>query len=135
MALFEWSGKYSVKVQSIDREHQTLFSMMNELHVAMKQGQGSKVVPVILERLVDYTRKHLINEENLMLKAQYPEFASHKAEHDRITKEVMTMKKSFDDGNTAISVTLVDFLNKWLQGHILGRDMKYSEPMLAVGIK
>jgi hemerythrin len=30
MALLDWSNQYSVEVQSIDRQHQQLFAMLNE---------------------------------------------------------------------------------------------------------
>jgi hemerythrin len=134
MALSVWKNDYSVKVQSIDREHQTLFEMINELHDAMKMGQSSKVVPDIFERLIDYTREHFAYEESLMLRAKYPEFSAHKIEHDKLTNQVLKMKQDFERGNTAISLSLADFLSQWLQAHILNRDKKYSDHLLAAGM-
>ena len=135
MALFEWKNDYSVKIQSIDREHQVLFSMINELHDAMKLGKGSKVAPGILARLLDYTREHFAYEESLMVRAKYPDYAAHKSEHEKLTKEVIQMKQDFARGDSAISLSLSDFLSQWLQAHILNRDMKYGDHMLAAGYR
>lgn len=135
MALFEWKSQYSVKVQSIDREHQKLFGMVNELHEAMRVGKGSSMAADVLERLWDYAREHFAYEESLMLSAKYPDFAAHKAEHEKLNKEVSKMKQEFERGNTAITLTLAEFLKQWLQTHILQRDMKYTGCLLAAGMR
>ncbi len=134
MALFVWKNEYSVKVQSIDKEHQRIFEMINELHEAMRVGQGSKVAPAILERLLDYTREHFAYEESLMQKAKYPDLGAHRIEHVKLTTAVSKMKQDFDKGNTAISLTLADFLKDWLKAHIAARDQKYTEYLVAAGI-
>ena len=83
MALLDWKNEYSVDIQSIDKQHKKLFDMINQLHDAMKSGVGAKLVPVILNSLVSYTRDHFANEENLMRQAAYPTYANHKAEHEQ----------------------------------------------------
>ena len=135
MAILNWSNEYSVEVVSIDREHQTLFSMLNELHDAMKAGKGSTLVPLILIRLVTYTREHFANEEKLMSRARYPDIGRHKAEHDKLTGEVEKTMQDFEDGKTVLSMDLLDFLCNWLQDHIAGCDKKYSASMLAAGVR
>lgn len=135
MALLEWKSNYSVKVPSIDREHQTLLDMVNGLHDAMKSGQGSKVAPDILARLVDYTREHFAYEESLMLRARYPDYAAHKAEHTKLTQQVLKIKQDLDKGDSTITLSLAEFLSQWLRTHILDRDQKYSECLLAAEIR
>ena len=88
MALFSWSDKYSVDVPSIDKQHKKLFDMLNELHDAMSTGNGSQLAPAILKRLVAYTQEHFVAEEAMMKQARYPDLASHKAEHDKLSSEV-----------------------------------------------
>ena len=41
MALLTWTTEYSVAVEAIDKQHQKLFAMLNELHDAMKSGKGA----------------------------------------------------------------------------------------------
>jgi hypothetical protein len=40
MALLTWSTEYSVAVEVIDKQHQQLFAMLNELHDAMKAARA-----------------------------------------------------------------------------------------------
>lgn len=135
MALLEWSNEYSVDVQSIDKQHMKLFVMLNALHDAMKSGTGSKLAPEILKSLVQYTREHFSNEESLMIRAHYPAFASHKAEHDKLTGEVVKMVRDFEAGKTVLSMDLLEFLRQWLQAHIAACDKKYTAHLQVAGIR
>src|SRR5271157_2886782 len=40
MALVTWDQSYSVSVKKLDEQHQKLFSLLNTLHEAMRQGKG-----------------------------------------------------------------------------------------------
>jgi hemerythrin len=135
MALLDWKKEYSVEVQQIDKEHQNLFGMLNELHDAMKSGKGSQVAPEVLRRLVAYTREHFAYEESLMIRAKYPDFDKHKAEHDRLTGEVTKTVQDFEAGKVMLSMKLLDFLKGWLQNHILTVDKKYTSYMQSAGIR
>lgn len=134
MALLEWKDEFSVAVQSIDNQHKKLFAMINDLYDAMRTGKGSQVAPNILVKLVAYAREHFAAEEKLMLQAGYPQYAPHKAEHDKFTAEVARMIQELGAGKLTISVQLLDFLKKWLQAHILTTDKKYSSHLRAAGI-
>lgn len=136
MPLLSWDSKYSVEVQSIDKQHQKLFEMLNELHDAMKAGKGRQLAPAILERLVSYTQEHFAAEEAMMRQARYPDFASHKAEHDKLKNEVAKMVKDLEGGeeSSMLAMPLLDFLRDWLQTHILSRDKNYTYHLRAAGI-
>jgi hemerythrin len=134
MALLNWSTEYSVEVPTFDRQHKKLFDMLNELHDAMKAGKGSQVAPAILKRLVEYTREHFSEEESAMSRTRYPDFVNHKAEHDKLTAEVVKMVDDFDQGKIVLSMSLLDFLRDWLKTHILASDTKYSRHMKSAGI-
>jgi hemerythrin len=135
MALVNWSTDYSVGVNSIDKQHQILFDMLNNLHDAMKTGKGSKLAPTILKNLVQYTREHFANEEKLMSQAAYADFAGHKAEHDKLTGEVLQIVQDSEAGKLVLSMKLQDFLRNWLQAHILGSDKKYTASLQAAGVR
>src|ERR1039458_7281820 len=88
IALFTWSNEYSVEVESIDKQHQKLFETVNELHKAMKAGKGGLLTPEIVKRLAAYAQAHFAAEEGAMKRANYPDFASHRAEHDKLVGDV-----------------------------------------------
>jgi len=40
MALFDWNDQLSVGVAEIDKQHQELVKLINDLHEAMREGAG-----------------------------------------------------------------------------------------------
>jgi hemerythrin len=44
MALIQWNDSLSVNVVEIDKQHQKLVRMINELNDAMRQGKGKEAL-------------------------------------------------------------------------------------------
>jgi len=55
MALMQWNDSLSVNVGMIDKQHQKLVGMINELNDAMRQGKGKDILGKTLNELVAYT--------------------------------------------------------------------------------
>jgi hemerythrin len=123
--MFEWNNSYAIGIASIDAQHRTLFELSAKLHQAMSAGQGKAAVGPILERLLQYTKAHFAAEERLMRLHDYPDFPTHKAQHDALTKQVADFSAKFNSGQAAITVQLLQFLKNWLVDHIKGTDLKY----------
>ena len=51
---------------------------------------------------------------------------SHRAEHEKLTKQVVDFQRDFRAGKIALSISLMNFLKTWLTEHIMGADKKYS---------
>jgi hemerythrin len=134
MAFFEWNPAYSVGVSRFDDDHQHLISLLNQLHSAMAGGQGILALNSTLQGLVWYTKSHFKAEEVLMKRYAYPEFASHKAEHDAFAQQVAELVNDFESGRRAIAVEVLDALQDWLKLHILQCDAAYSAYFQANGI-
>ncbi|MGA2457536.1 MAG: hemerythrin domain-containing protein [Terriglobales bacterium] len=66
MALVTWDTSYSVSVKSCDAEHQKLFDLINQLHEAMRLGQGRAIVGPVVQELENYTQTHFRAEEALL---------------------------------------------------------------------
>lgn len=130
-----WNDSYSVKVRAIDEEHKQLFKMINDLHDAMKSGQGNVVVAKVLDRLVQYTRIHFANEEDAMAQADYPEFVTHVAAHRALTQQVEELSLKVKGGTAGVSVEVMDFLQRWLTDHIQHMDQKYTPFLTGPRIK
>jgi len=126
MVLFQWSDDYSVKVPSIDAQHQRLVAMLNELHDGMSRGHGAEHLTPILNGLIDYTAQHFAHEEALFAEHDYPEAAEHTAEHQRLVGQVLAFKSKLENKQASINMELMKFLKDWLIKHILGSDMRYS---------
>jgi hemerythrin len=124
--MFEWKPEYSVHIPEIDAQHQRLFALAAELHTAMALGKAKTVLEQSLARLVDYTKTHFANEEQLMREYQYPEAGAHKVQHDQLTAQVLDFQKKLRGGQASLTINLMVFLKNWLERHILGSDLQYS---------
>jgi hemerythrin-like metal-binding protein len=130
-----WSTQYSVGIAAIDAEHQKLIGLLNDLHAAMLQGRGRAVMGKVLDGLSAYTVSHFAHEENLMRLHSFPGYAAHKAEHDKLVKQVKSLQEEFREGNATISLEVMTFLQNWLVNHIVGVDRKYTAHLQAAGVK
>jgi hemerythrin-like metal-binding protein len=64
-----------------------------------------------------------------MKKADYPDFDSHKREHENFLAEVKSSFNAFKESDSA-PIGLAVFLKEWLLNHIAVKDKLYS-PYLA----
>ena len=127
MSMFEWKADYGLDHGAIDGEHKRLFELGNELYEAMSKGKGRAVMGETLANLIAYTKTHFAHEELLMQTHHYPDYAKHKAEHDKLTKQVVDFEREFDSGLSALSVGLLQFLKDWLTNHIGETDRKVAD--------
>ena len=135
MALFTWRDDYSVKVPSIDAQHQKLVDMLNGLHDGMVSGTSSERLAPLLNGLIDYTATHFAREEELFAQHGYPDSAKHTQEHQALVKQVLDFKDKFEKGRSSINMELMMFLKNWLIKHILGSDKAYSSHLVEHGAK
>lgn len=134
MGLLEWREEFSVGVQKIDEQHKQLVVMLNNLHSAMKQGEGNEALNRILSEMASYAVEHFQTEEELFRSYSYPEYLQHKQEHDDFVARVTEFKKQFDDKKMLLSLAVSEFLRDWLLNHIMKTDKKYTEFMHQKGV-
>jgi hemerythrin len=132
--MFEWSEKYSVNIREIDDQHKKLIGMVGKLHDAMRQGKGKQAVGEVLNNLVQYVRTHFAAEERLMKANGYPEYDAHKAKHDGLTLKVADIYREYQDGKVTISLEVMNFLENWVDGHIMGTDKQYAPFLNGKGV-
>jgi len=134
VALMVWNEKLSVNIKAIDRQHQKIVGIINELHDAMKERRGRDVMAGLLVELVDYSGYHFDTEEDFFRQYKYPGLLVHKSEHDLFKSRVEHMRSQFNGGNKLIVVEAMDFLKDWLSDHILVTDHKYSPFLNGKGV-
>jgi hemerythrin len=134
MAIMEWSPTFSVKIKKFDDQHKKLVELLNQLHDAMKAGQGNAALGMVLQSLISYTATHFKEEEQVMQTHGYPDFSHHKAEHEKLVKQVLELQKKFQSGGSVLTLTVMSFLKDWLTTHIQGEDKKYGVYLNGKGI-
>lgn len=134
MALINWDSSFSLGIQEIDRQHQKLVNMINELNDAMSQGKSKEVLGKIINELVSYTRVHFDTEEKYFEQYGYEEKEPHKTEHEKFVQTIREFANDFKQGKVGLSIKLMSFLSDWLTKHIKGTDKKYSEFLTSKGL-
>lgn len=127
MDFITWNDNYSVGINQLDEQHKHIVSMLNDLHVAMRERKGKEFVEKVLVELVNYSEEHFNSEEKLFDEYDFPGSEAHKAEHDKFIDDVLAFKKDFDAGKLFLSIKVMDFLKDWLLKHILATDKEYTE--------
>jgi hemerythrin len=133
MAL-KWSPKLELGIGSIDREHQILVQLINELEVAIREGRGNQVVRRAVEKLQSYTVMHFGREELLFAQHQYANAVEHKAAHKVFVDKVAEFKSGIDHGRIGLGYTVMTFLEQWIERHILGTDRQYVSHLQRNGV-
>mgnify|MGYP001183058056 CR=1 FL=1 len=124
MALFNWSERFMLGIPEIDQQHKMIVYLINQLNESREAGRCDDNADVV-DGLISYTKTHLLYEENLLKQHEYPDFTSHKSEHDQLVKETEDLQKRFYKGETDLFSDIAILLNDWLSKHILEIDKKY----------
>lgn len=135
MTLLTWDARYRLDIAEIDRQHQKLFALFNELYEAMQDGHGDEIVGKILERVVDYTAYHFAYEEKLFREHGYPGDAAHRTEHAKLTEQAKTLVARHKAGQGDVALATLKFLCDWLNEHILGSDRNFAPFLIARGVR
>jgi len=137
MPLMKWNEEMSVGVQSMDDDHKKLIDLLNEMHEGLAAGLDREALGAIIERLIEYTRIHLRNEERLLADADYPapNSSEHHKEHDQMIATALKAQANFRCGsNEMLTIEMLTFLQNWLNAHIMGTDKLYGPYLNSRGI-
>ncbi len=126
--LINWSKNYSVGVTQMDKEHQRLIDIINNLYAAMRAGRSKDAIGSILNELIDYTQTHFTNEEKLMRESGYSGFDEQKRAHEALVSQIVEIQQKYRAG-TALGQEIMIFLKNWLVNHIQGMDKSYGPAM------
>ncbi len=126
MALAMWTEQYRVGVPVIDGQHQGLFRLTHDLLDATAKGHGTDILDSILNDLIQETRAHFLDEEAMLVRCRYPGYASHRAEHQALIRQVLELQRALRAGETAVTIQVVQFLANWLDQHIRKSDLLYA---------
>jgi hemerythrin len=126
----EWRNSYSVGVEELDFQHQTLLKLINELDQFLENRQeaSSKARSfAALNALVKYAEIHFGTEEGYLSKYAYPKFDLQKKEHEEFIDTVFSMNARFEKDSFYSLNEIVNFLRDWYSLHILGMDQGYKQ--------
>lgn len=135
MSYFTWSDALSVNIQIIDDQHKGLIGILNSLHEAHLARKGRDVQKQIIESMLAYAESHFQTEETYMQQYAFPEYHSHKEEHEQFAGKAAQLKERLDEAGFVFTIEILEFLKEWLKNHILVADMKYSDHFKKRGLR
>lgn len=118
MGVFSWDDKYLIGHDAIDRQHQRLFEILNNLHAAMKARHGDASIDATLAALLDYAQSHFAEEEQVMADVGYPELEAHRGKHRQLNLKLAAMTESRQAGERIATFELLTFLGEWIVDHV-----------------
>lgn len=133
-SIFDFSEKYMTGIELVDDEHRHLFEIIKEtndvINAAYLHDKYDEIMRLLAE-LKDYTESHFHDEEELMLRINYPNINSQKHAHSAFIEKLVNINLSeldnIDDNQDEYLNELITFLLQWLSNHILGSDKKIGE--------
>ena len=129
----EWKDSFNINVDVIDKQHQELVVIANELY-DLANGDTAlyqKGVTAALKKLIDYTDYHLKFEEDFLRSKGYPQIEFHKMQHDQFISQINAQVKKLADPHQKDGLVLYDYLLKWLLNHIAKSDRAWSRHVLS----
>ena len=130
--MFVWKKEFELGIKSIDLQHKKLLDIGNKIHELLKrydeEGDVFDEINSVISELKDYTVYHFETEEALFLKYNYPDYESHKTEHDDFIQYLNSIDYSDidEDQGDFIKELLAKIFN-WIFNHIITTDFMYVD--------
>lgn len=125
----EWSDKFSTDIVSIDRQHQELlFLSQNLLSILSDENATLEDKQAAYHDLVDHAVEHFEYEERLMRNIGYPGLPVHVREHADLRNEIAGMTELVNKGESMEAWKgLASMVQVWVLRHIVHSDTKIRE--------
>lgn len=132
-----WSERLSVGLDEIDGQHMKFIEGINSLYDGLRLGGGKTSVYAALDRLEEYYTIHFDSEERFMESFGFEGLKEHKKEHQMFRERMTRFRARLDSGEgakTLLMHQLVDYMDEWLEKHLLNLDMKYAKSYRESGL-
>ncbi len=148
MSAILWQESWTLGIDLIDVEHQSLVDGVNQLAARFTLDPAQAAEPVgmggggnphdtsanhaalikALEALAEQAREHFKHEETLMRAIDYPELASHCSEHALLLAEYIEMVRDLERQSLIhLDSETLRSLHHWLVSHMVGADKDYAD--------
>ena len=123
-----WGESYATGIELIDYQHKELVKLTNQLYQACLAGNEvvEAVFKAAMSKMVDYVRFHFTAELELLKRIDYPDYNSHKKQHDTLVMNILEASKEYGDGKRFTPNNFVRTLKDWVFGHIAVSDKFYA---------
>ncbi len=124
MALIEWKEEYSAGIAEVDSEHRELIELINTLAEKLKGGDTKDVVKAFLGEIHTGISAHFALEERVMRERCYDHYEDHKADHERLLRDLRDMMDELEDERRFDRRALALRLGDWFSIHFRTQDQR-----------
>lgn len=132
--VLEWKKSYSVRIRKIDRQHRKVLNIINELYATQANQLKQSDMQQLFDELREFIQTHFRDEEELMLKHNYPGYAEQKREHDAFIDLVCEYQKNLLKNRKEVTINLFNSLWDWFANHIVRLDQQYVPYLRSKGV-
>lgn len=130
-----WKKNWSVGVVDVDEDHKMLIKMINRLFGSTLSIDPQKVLLDVLAELTDYVVFHFNREEEYMSRLNYPDYAAHKQDHQRLLDAAGQFKQNLlSELPMDLKEVIENSLRDWLVTHIMDHDKRMGLFLNSQGI-
>lgn len=123
--MLEWKNSYSVRIRKIDLQHRKVLGIINRLYSLQSNKVPAREMDAMFMELRDFIQTHFRDEEELMLRHNYPGYAEQKREHDAFVDMVCEHQREYLKNRPTVTINLFNSLWDWFAHHIVAMDKKY----------
>jgi hemerythrin len=120
-----WDKRYNIDNGIIDKQHQYLVKLIN-LIADETEYISTEAVKAIFVELIHYANIHFHDEEEIMMKTNYPHKKEHKQEHRKFVEDLEKIELDVIFENPKAIDKILKFLKEWLINHILISDKDFA---------
>jgi len=123
-----WKEAFKIGIVEIDAQHRELFSRLDKLENALRDGKGREVIFSTFHFLDNYVQRHFRAEEALQEFYQYPHLLMHAAEHAAFKKRLKSLEErlTLEDPSEKLAAHTQAFLTNWLITHVTSLDKELT---------
>ena len=132
--MLEWKKSYSVKIRKIDQQHRKVLKIINRLYATQTNQLQRSDMQQLFDELREFIQTHFHDEEELMLKHNYPGYAEQKKEHDAFIDLVCEYQKNLLKNRQEVTINLFNSLWDWFANHIVRLDQQYVPYLRSKGV-
>ncbi len=124
----EWKDDYTLGIEDIDFQHHYFLNLINRLSDELVNSDDETYHSLLITELNAYVRFHFISEENIMMRANYPELEEHKELHEKLLNSLVPKEALFEMSSSKKEVKdIIDFLVDWFVLHAMKEDRLFAD--------
>lgn len=121
-----WNPALATQIAVIDRDHQNLIQIVNDLYEGVQLGCSRRIIGRILSRLIDHADEHFRREEQVMRHFSFLKLESHIRQHLDLLDRLGRVVFEFEMANDAVTLHTIDLLRDWVEVHLARDDAEFS---------